>query len=83
MTSTTIPSEGGACIVVTPVGDGGRVNIVAKGYVNVNATFDRTRAIQLALAILDATGGRFEVRALSFEPVDASSWTGEQKQPHG
>lgn len=33
MTSETIHAEGGgACIVVTPIADNGRVNVVAKGY---------------------------------------------------
>jgi len=74
MTSETIHSEGGAaCIVVTPIGDAGRVNVVTKGYTNVNATFDRASAARLAGAIFTAAGIRY---ALAGAGVDSASWTG-------
>jgi hypothetical protein len=82
MTSETIHSEGGgACIVVTPIGDRGRVNVVTKGYTNVNATFDMPSAVHLAEVILDATGRRFEIHDHSFAPADAAGWTGRADKP--
>lgn len=79
MTSETIHSEGGAaCIVVTPIGDAGRVNVVAKGYMSVNATFDRASAARLAGAIFTAAGIRY---VLAGSGVDSSSWTGARQVP--
>ncbi|MCC7347527.1 MAG: peptidoglycan-binding protein [Variibacter sp.] len=79
MTSETIHSEGGAaCIVVTPIGDAGRVNVVAKGYMRVSATFDRASAARLAGAIFTAAGIRY---VLAGSGVDSSSWTGARQVP--